>query len=112
MSTDTQDLSITLQMDYIARYAAGMQYSIVQVYRDEGKTGLTLRHRAGLQHLLADVASGTHGFDLLLIYDVSRWGRFLDIDEGPVTNSCVHLEVSTSCTARKCSAAKRHRCSI
>ncbi|NVM77453.1 DNA invertase Pin-like site-specific DNA recombinase [Duganella sp. SG902] len=81
MSTETQDLSINQQLDYIARYAAGMQYTLVKVYRDEGKSGLTLRRRGGLQQLLVDILGGACDFDVLLIYDVSRWGRFLNIDE-------------------------------
>ena len=35
----------------------------------------------GLKQLIADVESGTADFDVILVYDVSRWGRFLDIDE-------------------------------
>lgn len=81
MSTDVQDLSIEQQLDYIARYAAGMQYELVRIYRDQGKSGVTLRRRPGLQSLLAEVVAGGHGFTVLLVYDVSRWGRFMDVDE-------------------------------
>ena len=37
--------------------------------------------RAGLQRLIADVESGGADFQVVLVYDVSRWGRFQDADE-------------------------------
>ncbi len=48
---------------------------------DEGKTGTTIKGRRGLQELLQTVQSGSKDFDLILVYDVSRWGRFPDADE-------------------------------
>ena len=35
----------------------------------------------GLQQLIRDVESGAADFTLVLVYDVSRWGRFQDADE-------------------------------
>lgn len=49
--------------------------------RDEGKSGLVIDHRDALKKLLDDVGSGQADFELILAYDVSRWGRFQDIDE-------------------------------
>jgi DNA invertase Pin-like site-specific DNA recombinase len=48
---------------------------------DEGKSGLSIDGRASLQRLIADVESGNTDFNLILVYDVSRWGRFQDADE-------------------------------
>jgi DNA invertase Pin-like site-specific DNA recombinase len=42
---------------------------------------VTIRRRAGLSSLLADVVSRTASFKAILVYDVSRWGRFQDADE-------------------------------
>ncbi|OFA00178.1 recombinase family protein [Duganella sp. HH101] len=81
MSTDMQDQSIAEQLDYIDRYASSVECTVVKVYRDEGRSGLTALRRPGLQQMLADIARGSPGFELVLVYDVSRWGRFLDIDE-------------------------------
>ena len=47
----------------------------------EGKSGLSIGGRASLQRLIADVESGDADFQLILVYDVSRWGRFQDADE-------------------------------
>lgn len=82
MSTDKQDQSIALQLDYIARYACDHGYELQRIYRDEGRSGLTLRDRPGLQQLLADIAGGSPGYGVLLVYDVSRWGRFQNLDQG------------------------------
>ncbi|MBA5690566.1 recombinase family protein [Rugamonas apoptosis] len=81
MSTEQQGQSIALQLDYIARYAAAAECEVVKVYRDEGKSGLDARRRAGLQQLMRDIGDGQPGFDRVLVYDVSRWGRFQDVDE-------------------------------
>jgi len=54
---------------------------MVRTYADEGKSGLSLGGRASLQKLLSDVEAGLADFRLVLVYDVSRWGRFQDADE-------------------------------
>lgn len=54
---------------------------IVKTYTGAGKSGLTIGNRNGLQRLITDVESGTAGFSAILVYDVSRWGRFQDADE-------------------------------
>jgi len=81
MSTEHQQYSTDNQMTAIARYAAIRGYEIVRTYADEGKSGLNIGGRAALQSLLADVEAGTPGFEAVLVYDVSRWGRFQDPDE-------------------------------
>src|SRR6266567_8589503 len=43
--------------------------------------GLVLRLRGGLRQLLQDVVAGTAPYKVILVYDVSRWGRFQDTDE-------------------------------
>jgi DNA invertase Pin-like site-specific DNA recombinase len=81
MSTDHQHYSIENQAVVIGAYAQARDLSIVRTYRDEGESGLRLRNRAGLSQLLKDVQSDDADFDHILVYDVSRWGRFQDTDE-------------------------------
>src|SRR5882672_4924105 len=81
MSTDYQRYSIENQAAAIAAYAQLHDLSIVHTYRDEGESGLKIRNRRGLIQLLDDVRSGHADFDHILVYDVSRWGRFQDVDE-------------------------------
>lgn len=81
MSTEHQQYSPENQCDVITRYAANHGMEIVRTYSDHGRSGLNLSGRDGLQKLLNDVECGTRDFAALLIYDVSRWGRFQDVDE-------------------------------
>ncbi|MDF2116378.1 recombinase family protein [Roseiarcaceae bacterium H3SJ34-1] len=86
MSTDLQEYSTELQAAGIQRYADLHNITIVQTYADEGKSGLNLGGRLALQNLIDDVTNGRAEFDLILVYDVSRWGRFQNADEA------AHLE--------------------
>ena len=81
MSTEHQVYSTTCQRDAIAKYANDFSLEIVQTYADDGKSGLDADHRPGLQALLREVASGQAAFRTILVFDVSRWGRFQDCDE-------------------------------
>ena len=82
MSTDHQKYSTENQLDTIRRYAEQRGYTIVHVFEDSGRSGLRLDGREGLQSLMLKVESGTADFQAILVYDVSRWGRFQDADEG------------------------------
>jgi DNA invertase Pin-like site-specific DNA recombinase len=81
MSTDYQRYSIENQAAAIAAYAQLHDLSIVRTYRDEGESGLKLKNRTGLAQLINDVSSHQVDFEYILVYDVSRWGRFQDVDE-------------------------------
>jgi DNA invertase Pin-like site-specific DNA recombinase len=80
MSTDGQDLSIDIQKQAIQEFAQSNGISIIETYEDAGKSGLRVAGRSEMQRLLRDVAGGSCHFALLLVYDVSRWGRFQDTD--------------------------------
>jgi DNA invertase Pin-like site-specific DNA recombinase len=81
MSTERQRYSIQNQAAVIAAYALAHNLTIVRTYTDEGESGLRIRNRPALTRLIEDVRSGRADFDHILVYDVSRWGRFQDIDE-------------------------------
>jgi DNA invertase Pin-like site-specific DNA recombinase len=81
MSTDHQQYSIVNQSAAIALYAAAHNLGIVRSFVDQGKSGTTIRRREGLQELLSVVESRRADFTHILVYDVSRWGRFPDTDE-------------------------------
>ena len=82
MSTEHQRYSIESQTAAIAAYAAKHKISIVRSYIDPGRSGLRIEHRHALRQLIEDVQSGQANFNTILVYDVSRWGRFQDTDEG------------------------------
>lgn len=81
MSTDGQNYSTEHQRARIKEYAVASGMQVVREYADEGKSGLDIKGRAGLLALMRDVQSGETDFSVVLVYDVSRWGRFQDVDE-------------------------------
>jgi len=81
MSKEQQQYSIANQIDWIRQYADQHGFEIVRTYQDGGKSGVHIDKRGGLLALLDDVQKGNADYDVALVYDVSRWGRFLDTDE-------------------------------
>jgi DNA invertase Pin-like site-specific DNA recombinase len=81
MSTELQQYSIENQKAAIKEYAAQHGFGVVKTYTDAGRSGIVLKHRTGLSTLLKDVLGGNPGFGAILVYDISRWGRFQDTDE-------------------------------
>ena len=82
MSTDHQQYSTENQRDAIHRYADAHGITIVRSFIDAGKSGVGIQGRDALQLLLTTVESGQADFSTILVYDVSRWGRFQEPDEG------------------------------
>src|SRR3546814_5451914 len=81
MSTEHQKYSTDNQSAEIREYAERRGFEIVRTYADKGKSGLGIKGRSSLQQLLADIDKGNADFEAVLVYDVSRWGRFQDPDE-------------------------------
>ncbi len=81
MSTDHQQYSLDNQADAIAQYASLHGFAIIKTYSDAARSGLSLRKRDGLKQLIADVVASQASFRAILVYDISRWGRFQDLDE-------------------------------
>src|SRR5689334_873157 len=82
MSTDHQQYSTENQRDAIQRFANAHGIVIVRSFIDAGKSGVGIQGRDALQDLLRVVESGEADFKTILVYDVSRWGRFQEPDEG------------------------------
>lgn len=82
MSTEHQNYSLQHQSAKLAEYALAHNLVIVRTYQDAGKSGLAISGRDGLARLIHDVErDGASAFEIILVYDVSRWGRFQDVDE-------------------------------
>jgi len=81
MSTEHQQYSTDNQRDKILVYAKQRGMEVIQTFADEGKSGLRIDGRDALKALLRAVESGQAPFKVILVYDVSRWGRFQDADE-------------------------------
>jgi DNA invertase Pin-like site-specific DNA recombinase len=89
MSTEHQQYSTENQLDAIGRYAHANGMQIARIYSDSGKSGLNLAGREGLRDLLHDVENGRADYSVILVYDVSRWGRFQDADISQVRSVLV-----------------------
>jgi DNA invertase Pin-like site-specific DNA recombinase len=81
ISTDHKNYSIHNQQAAIAEYAARNNLTIVRTYTDDGCSGLQIHNRQALKELISDVLLSRADFDRILVFDVSRWGRFQDADE-------------------------------
>jgi len=81
MSDDLQRFSIENQKAAIWEYALKHGFEIIKTYADPGKSGVAIKNRPGLRELLKDVVRGNTPYKAILVYDVSRWGRFANSDE-------------------------------
>lgn len=81
MSTDHQQYSIENQTDLIHQYAEACDMEIVRTYSDGAKSGLQIKGRDAFQKLIDDIENNKADFQAVLIYDITRWGRFQDTDE-------------------------------
>lgn len=84
MSTEHQQYSTANQSMAILQYAAKHNMEIIRTYADHGRSGVSIVTRLGLQRLLKDAVALDAEFKAVLVYDVSRWGRFQNPDEGAV----------------------------
>jgi DNA invertase Pin-like site-specific DNA recombinase len=81
MSTEHQQYSLLNQSDAILQYASAHGFRIIDTYSDAATSGVLFRKRKALQRLIQDVVQGEASYRAILVYDVSRWGRFRDTDE-------------------------------
>jgi DNA invertase Pin-like site-specific DNA recombinase len=81
VSTHLQPHSIQSQQRAIKAFADTHGFEIIRTYKDLGKSGLSTKSRAGFTSLIGDTLSDTAQFRAIIVHDVSRWGRFQDLDE-------------------------------
>lgn len=81
MSTPQQPNSLTQQAIALDAYAQSQGYEIIRTYEDGALSGVGAKNRPAFRELLATVLGGKADFEAILVYDVSRWGRFQDPDE-------------------------------
>jgi DNA invertase Pin-like site-specific DNA recombinase len=80
MSSDRQELSMGTQLAAIHAYAEAHRMEVVRVYEDAAKSGLQILEPGGHEAPLERRDGRASAFDVVLAYNVSRWGRFQDID--------------------------------
>ena len=77
---DRQENSIEIQQDQIRPWAQSRSGEIIHEFMDPGKSGLTAEGRPGFQDMMENWVKKRNDFKYILCLDVSRWGRFQDID--------------------------------
>jgi len=70
---DLQYPAMREQAELISAFAEKNSMDIVKTYIDSGKCGANAR--AGLRNMIEDVQSGTAEYDVILMRDITRWGR-------------------------------------
>ncbi|EEA3037373.1 recombinase family protein, partial [Salmonella enterica subsp. diarizonae] len=81
MSTDHQQYSLYNQSQFISKYASDHDMIIIQTYDDSGKSGVTTNRRDAFKRLIDDVMQKRINIKAVLVYDISRFGRFPYNDE-------------------------------
>lgn len=77
---DRQENSVAIQQEQVRQWARENGVDIVQEFADRGKSGLTAEGRDGFNDMMENWVKVRTDFEFVICLDVSRWGRFQDID--------------------------------
>jgi DNA invertase Pin-like site-specific DNA recombinase len=77
---DRQENSVAIQQELVQKWAKENGVDIIFDFADRGKSGLTAEGRDGFNDMMENWVKKRQDFDFVLCLDVSRWGRFQDID--------------------------------
>ena|GEM_PF-677820 len=75
-STDMQEASIPEQKKSIEEYASKNDLTIIRWFEDEGRSGRNAEERPAFMSMIEYIRNSPNTFKYVLVYDVSRWGRF------------------------------------
>jgi len=77
---DRQENSVAIQQELVRKWAQENGVDIIHEFADRGKSGLTAEGRDGFNEMMNKWVKQKDDFNFVLCLDVSRWGRFQDID--------------------------------
>lgn len=77
---DRQENSIPIQQDQVREWARTNGVEIIHEFADHGRSGLTAEGRPAFTDMMENWVKVRNDFQYILCLDVSRWGRFQDID--------------------------------
>jgi DNA invertase Pin-like site-specific DNA recombinase len=77
---DRQEYSIPIQQEQVRQLAHEHNIQIVEEFKDYGKSGLGIKGRDEFKRMLDYVVDTNIEFEYIFVLDVSRWGRFQDLD--------------------------------
>ncbi|MDE4541249.1 recombinase family protein [Thermoanaerobacterium sp. R66] len=74
-SMQVEGYSIDAQLASIERYARAYDIEIVNVYKDEGRSGKSIAGRDDFIHMIEDIESGKLNVDYVMVFKLSRFDR-------------------------------------
>lgn len=77
---DRQENSVVIQQELVQKWAGENGVDIIHEFADRGKSGLTAEGRDAFNDMMENWVNKRNDFEFVLCLDVSRWGRFQDID--------------------------------
>lgn len=77
---DKQENSIAIQQEQVQAWAAKNGLTIIKEFMEPGKSGITAEGRPAFLDLMENWVKKRKDFKYIICLDVSRWGRFPDID--------------------------------
>ena len=77
---DRQENSIPIQQEQVRQWAQRNGVEIIHEFVDAGKPGVNAEDRPAFTQLMEQWVKQRQDFTYILCLDVSRWGRFQDLD--------------------------------
>ena len=77
---DRQENSIPIQREQVREWAEKNGVEIIKEFEDAGKSGLNAEGRPAFTEMMDQWVKQRDDFEYVLCLDVSRWGRFQDLD--------------------------------
>ena len=77
---DRQENSIPIQAERVRKWADENRVEIIHEFADAGKSGLNAEGRPAFTEMMDQWVRTRNDFQYVLCLDVSRWGRFQDLD--------------------------------
>jgi DNA invertase Pin-like site-specific DNA recombinase len=74
-STDRQEQSIDDQKKALKLYAAENDLQFLKFYIDDAISGTSAIGRRAFQQMIEDAQSQSRPFDIIVVYDIKRFGR-------------------------------------
>jgi DNA invertase Pin-like site-specific DNA recombinase len=104
-SQSKQDNSIAIQQKQVQTWAAENGLIIIKEFCDKGKSGLTAEGRPAFMDLIENWVKKRNDFKYILCLEITRWGRFIDINLSKKYSSACKLHnkkiIYTTLGARK-----------
>ena len=76
---DKQKNSVEIQQEQVQAWAKANNVEIIREFADRGRSGLTAEGRPAFTEMM-ELVQSADDFSQVLVLDVSRWGRFQDLD--------------------------------